>query len=124
VSHHTTPDFWACYQTLPREVQALADKSFDLLKDDSKHPSLHPKKVGRFWSARVGMRHRAVAVEGPMGLVWFWIGTHREYENAAIQIACLGQGATGPAGSSVSYSGYQQRGRASTRFAASSWQRG
>jgi len=80
LSHHTTPDFWACYRNLPGEVQALADKSFALLKENSKHPSLHLKKVGRFWSARVGLHHRAVAVEGPMGLVWFWIGVHREYD--------------------------------------------
>ena len=36
---------------LPVEVQAIADKSFALLKSNSKHPSLHFKKVGRFWSA-------------------------------------------------------------------------
>jgi hypothetical protein len=32
------------------------------------------KKVGRFWSARVGLRYRAVAVEADGDLVWFWIG--------------------------------------------------
>jgi hypothetical protein len=38
------------------------------------------KKVGRFWSARVGDRHRALAIEAADGLVWFWIGTHAEYD--------------------------------------------
>jgi hypothetical protein len=37
--------------------------------------------VGRFWSVRVGLRYRALAVEGDDGLVWFWIGTHAEYDN-------------------------------------------
>jgi hypothetical protein len=41
---------------------------------------LRLKKVGRFWSARVGLKYRAVAVESEEGLVWFWIGTHAEYD--------------------------------------------
>jgi len=65
---------------LPAEVQSLADKAFELAKENPKHPSIHLKKVGRFWSARVGLHHRAVAVEASDALVWFWIGPHREYE--------------------------------------------
>ena len=80
MNHHATPAFWACYEALPSEVQALADKSFKLAKSNPKHPSVHLKKVGRYWSARVGLHHRAVAIEAPDALVWFWIGRHREYE--------------------------------------------
>jgi len=80
LNHHASPDFWSCYRTLPEEVQKLADKSFALLKGNPKHPSLHFKKVDRFWSARVGLHYRAVAVEAPDGLLWFWIGTHGEYD--------------------------------------------
>lgn len=36
-------------------------------------------KVGRFWSARVGIRHRVLAVEDGSDVVWFWIGRHDEY---------------------------------------------
>lgn len=80
MTHHASPDFWACYRALPASVRDLADKSFGLLKAAPKHPSLHFKKVGRFWSARVGLHYRAVAVEASDGLVWFWIGTHAEYD--------------------------------------------
>jgi hypothetical protein len=80
VNHHASPDFWLCYRSLPASLQELADKSFRLLKDDPKHPSLHFKKLGRFWSARVGLHHRAIAVETADGLVWFWIGAHAEYD--------------------------------------------
>jgi hypothetical protein len=80
LNHYASPDFWSCYRALPAEVQGLADKSFSLLKADSRHPSLHFKKVGRFWSARVGLHYRAAAVEAPDGLLWFWIGTHAEYD--------------------------------------------
>jgi len=61
---------------LPAEVQDLADSNFELLKENPQHPSLYLKKVGRFWSVRVGRRHRALAVLGDEGMVWFWIGTH------------------------------------------------
>lgn len=80
MNHHASPDFWACYRALPVEIQELADKSFELLKADHQHPSLRLKKVGRFWSARVGLHYRALAVEAPDGLLWFWIGTHAQYD--------------------------------------------
>ena len=80
MNHHASPDFWSCYRPLPASIQELADKSFGLLKADPTHPSLHFKKVGRFWAARVGLHYRAVAVEASDGLVWFWIGTHAEYD--------------------------------------------
>jgi hypothetical protein len=41
----------------------LADKNFALLKRDLSHRSLHFKKTGRFWSARVGVYYRTVAVQ-------------------------------------------------------------
>lgn len=80
MNHHASPDFWSCYHALPVSIRELADKSFALLKADPTHPSLHFKKVGRFWAARVGLHYRAVAVEASDGLVWFWVGTHAEYD--------------------------------------------
>ena len=38
------------------------------------------KRAGRYWSARVGRDFRAVARERSEGLLWFWIGSHDEYE--------------------------------------------
>jgi hypothetical protein len=80
LTHHASPDFWACYRALPAAVRELADQAYEHLKRDPRHPSLHFKKVDRYWSARVGSHHRALAVEAPDGLVWFWIGTHAEYD--------------------------------------------
>ena len=78
--HFANPRFWKCYHRLPLAVQSLADKSFELLKADPHHPSLHLKRVGRYWAARVGGSHRVLAAPVDGGFVWFWIGTHREYE--------------------------------------------
>jgi len=83
VRHLTLPRFWQHYRQLPQEVQELADKCYELLKADPHHPSLHLKQVGRtkrLWSVRVGKRYRALGIEKPTGIVWFWIGPHAEYD--------------------------------------------
>jgi len=69
LNHFVTPDFWFHYRRLPDPVRALADRSFAILRLDPRHPSLRLKKVGPFWSARVGLRFRALAKEQEEGLV-------------------------------------------------------
>jgi hypothetical protein len=78
--HFTSPRFWSCYRELPADIQKLADKNFEILKENPRHKSLRLKKVGIYWSARVGANFRAVAKERAEGLLWFWIGTHDEYK--------------------------------------------
>lgn len=81
MKHRASVRFWQCYHALPREIQRLADKCYDLLRRDPHHPSLHLKQVGRFWSVRVGLHHRALGVEHEDTIIWFWIGTHADYDN-------------------------------------------
>jgi hypothetical protein len=80
MKHFASPSFWELYEKLPATIQELADKNFELLKVDPKHPSLHLKKAGKYWSARVGMKYRVLGVEISEGMLWFWIGTHAEYD--------------------------------------------
>lgn len=80
VNHFASPDFWFLYRQLPKRVRDLADKNFEILKQNPRHPSLRLKKVQVFYSARVGLNYRALAKERPEGLVWFWIGHHSEYD--------------------------------------------
>jgi hypothetical protein len=80
VKHHASPAFWRCYEALPEHAQRLARKSYNLLKSDPRHPSLHLKKTGRYFSVRIGLRHRALEVEVQNGILWFWIDTHAEYD--------------------------------------------
>jgi hypothetical protein len=72
-----SPKFWTAYEALPLPVRNLADGNYALLK---RHPSLQFKKVGRYWSVRVGLRYRALAVEVDDGYLWFWIGSHADYD--------------------------------------------
>jgi len=83
VRHRANPRFWACYRQLPVDIRRLADESYRLLLRDPKHPSLHFKKLGRFWSARVGLHYRALAVQDDDVVVWFWLGTHTAYDRLA-----------------------------------------
>jgi len=83
LNHFASAEFWDHYHKLPAEVRDLADKKFALLKADPHHHSIRLKKVGRFWSARIGLHYRAIAKQRPEGLVWFWIGPHREYDRIA-----------------------------------------
>ncbi|MBM3333439.1 hypothetical protein FJY63_02145 [Candidatus Sumerlaeota bacterium] len=82
MNHIALPRFWRHYRQLRKEVRELADKNFARLKADPLHPSLQLKKVGKtkqLWSVRIGAHYRALGREKPEGIVWFWIGTHAEY---------------------------------------------
>jgi len=78
--HFASRAFWEAYRRLPEQVRVLADKNYALLKENPQHPSLPFTQVGRFWSVRVGSRYRALAVEADGELVWFWIGSHADYD--------------------------------------------
>jgi hypothetical protein len=80
VNYRATPQFWVCYHNVPDDIRRLADRAYTLLRQDPRHPSLHFKKVGRFLSVRVGLHYRALAVEQESEVIWFWIGSHAEYE--------------------------------------------
>ena len=80
MKHLATSRFWSCYHGLPEDVQGLADRCYELLRHDPRHPSLQFKKVGNYWSIRVGLHYRALGIEDANDLAWFWIGPHAEYD--------------------------------------------
>jgi hypothetical protein len=64
---------------LPQNVKRLAERSFSVLKENPAHPSLQFKKVALFWSIRIGLHHRALALKQAEAFVWVWIGNHDDY---------------------------------------------
>jgi hypothetical protein len=80
LKHRAAPDFWRLFDQLPAPVQSRARRNYDLLKENPRHPSLHLKQIGRYWSVRIGRRHRALGVTIDDGVLWFWIGSHAEYD--------------------------------------------
>ena len=82
LKHQASEKFWACYNHLPGDIRELADRNYELLKSDPKHPSLHFKNIGRNrWSVRIGRNFRALALEQEMVFTWVWIGSHKEYDH-------------------------------------------
>jgi hypothetical protein len=80
VIHSASSRFWVLYEALPKDVREIADKNFQLLKTDPRHPSLHFKRIGTVWSVRVGDKYRALGHDVPGGIQWFWIGSHADYD--------------------------------------------
>ncbi len=80
MKHFTTPKFWKVYDALPERVKKIADRNYELLKANPFHPSLHFKKVGSYWSVRVGLMYRALGIQDGESMVWFWIGSHTQYD--------------------------------------------
>jgi hypothetical protein len=78
--HKATSRFWKTFSELPTQVQKIARKNFELLKSNPYHPSLHFKKIGKIWSVRIGLEYRALAIRDGEDFIWFWIGTHEDYD--------------------------------------------
>jgi len=54
-----------------------------MFQKDPNHPSLRLKQVHGtkpVFSARVGLGYRALGVREGDEIVWFWIGSHSEYD--------------------------------------------
>ncbi len=78
--HKTTSRFWECFDNLPKNIQDSAKENFELLKKNPKHPSLHLKPVGKFWSVRISRNYRSLGFKDGDDIIWVWIGNHDEYE--------------------------------------------
>jgi hypothetical protein len=64
-------------------VQAQARLAYQLFRREPFHPSLRFKQVHPtrpVFSARVGLAYRALAVREGDAVIWFWIGSHADYE--------------------------------------------
>jgi len=81
LNHHAAPSFWSDFDRLPKEIQQLARANYELLVSDPFYPSLHFKRVGSYWSVRVGRDYRALGDPMKNGVLWFWIGSHEEYNH-------------------------------------------
>jgi hypothetical protein len=83
VTSKTTERFRKALSQLPRHVQEQAKEAYLQFSADPQHPSLQFKQVHPsrpIFSARVGLGYRALAVRENDVLVWFWIGSHSDYD--------------------------------------------
>lgn len=89
MNSRTTRQFRELLAALPRHVRQQAREAYRLFRDNPRHPGLHFKRVYQeppIFSARVGIGFRAVGVRDGNTIVWFWIGSHAEYDQLLAQL--------------------------------------
>jgi hypothetical protein len=76
------PDFRAAFAQLPQAVRQQARVAYRLFQQNPYHPSLQFKPIApSVYSVRVGLHYRALGTRISKDLiVWFWIGSHAEYD--------------------------------------------
>jgi hypothetical protein len=83
VNSELTDEFQICFRRLPGRIKRQARKNYLVWKKNSQHPSLDFKRVGKksaVYSIRVGIGWRAIGLKQSNAIVWFWIGSHAEYD--------------------------------------------
>jgi hypothetical protein len=83
VKSHTTARFRRAYEGLPDHIRRQARQAYKLFQQDPYHPGLrfkqiHPSKP--ILSVRAGLDYRALGIRNNDDLVWFWIGSHADYD--------------------------------------------
>ena len=92
MNSRTTERFRKALAALPAEIQEKAREAYEMFRRDSSHPSLRFKQVHPstpIFSVRITRDYRALAVwnvAGDEDLVWFWIGSHAEYDRLLRQL--------------------------------------
>ena len=84
MTSHTTKSFRKILRDLPPEIQRAAVKTYESWRREPYHPSLDFKlvhKVEPIYSVRVGLHWRVVGVKKRETMIWFWIGSHNDYDN-------------------------------------------
>lgn len=85
----TIDRFWKCYLKLPVEIKKQSKNTYKLFLADPYHPSLHFKRVHSkrpVFSIRITKDHRALGLLHNNKIVWFWIGSHSDYDNLVRQL--------------------------------------
>jgi hypothetical protein len=83
MNSRTTQRFRELLAALPAHVKQQARQAYHLFRENPRHPGLHFKQVHAdppIYSARVGLSFRAVGVLDGDTVIWFWIGSHAEYD--------------------------------------------
>jgi hypothetical protein len=83
VTSHLNARFRGNFARLPSRIQQQARRAYRLFKTDPSHPGLEFKKLPPhqdIWSVRVTNDYRAIGQRQGESMVWFFIGTHAEYD--------------------------------------------
>jgi mRNA-degrading endonuclease RelE of RelBE toxin-antitoxin system len=80
---HTTERFRKAFSQLPEQVQRQAREAYKLFRQNPHHPSLRFKQIRQtssIYSVRISIEYRALCVREGDEVIWFWIGSHADYD--------------------------------------------
>ena len=80
----TNPQFWKCFRQLPDTVKVQAFNAYRKWRRNSYERGLHFKQVGQaspIYSVRIGLDWRAMGIKKDNKIIWFWIGSHADYNH-------------------------------------------
>jgi mRNA-degrading endonuclease RelE of RelBE toxin-antitoxin system len=83
LTSHVNARFRGSFAKLPKRIQEQARRAYRLSKSDPSHPGLEFKKLPPYqdiWSVRISDNYRAIGQRDGESVVWFFIGTHAEYD--------------------------------------------
>ncbi|MGB3510560.1 MAG: hypothetical protein WBA93_15255 [Microcoleaceae cyanobacterium] len=89
MNSQTTSKFWKAFNKLPESIQEAAKETYQLWQKDPYNPSLQFKKihpVQPIYSVRIGLSWRAVGIKDSNTIIWFWIGSHSDYNQLISQL--------------------------------------
>jgi mRNA-degrading endonuclease RelE of RelBE toxin-antitoxin system len=89
VKSRTTDQFRRAFADLPKQVQQQTREAYRQFKQDPNYPSLRFKKIHPelpIYSARISKSYRAVGQLDGDTVIWFWVGSHAEYERLLSQL--------------------------------------
>ena len=70
------------FDRLPGHIKQNVRSKYTQFKTEPFHESLQFKQtVLGIWSVRINMQYRVLGRRNGNTIVWFWIGTHGEYDN-------------------------------------------
>ena len=83
MNSHVTREFRAQLAELPESAQRQARDAYTRFQADPWHRSLRFKRIRsttNAYSVRIGANYRAVGQRRADSVIWFWIGTHADYD--------------------------------------------
>jgi hypothetical protein len=79
----TTDNFWKCYSELSEEIKKQTREAYRMFVANPYHPGLYFKRIHSerpVFSIRITRDYLTVGILENNEMIWFWIGSHSEYD--------------------------------------------
>ena len=89
--HKRTKEYKAREERLPERIRKLSELAFKTFLENPSHPSLrhHPledndrgRHRAKSHPVSINMQYRAIYTRDGGEYVWYWVGTHNDYDNS------------------------------------------